>query len=239
MKYPYNSRLNSILVFIKHMVLGVLMLSISSCKKYLDEKSNNFIVSPQTIDELQAILDDAGRMNQVVTPSYGEGSTDNVFWSQADYNSQLSAFSKDAYIWKPTFYEFRSGNDWSFSYLPIYNSNYCLEMIEKIPITSENEIKWKNLKGSALFFRAYHFLNLAWNYAKAYDVNSSTTDLGIVLRLSSDFNKLSQRSTRRGETLCLQELLTGNAALGVKKSIELFTLKSIRSLFNPRYRLEY
>ena len=51
------------------------------------------------------------------------------------------------------------------------------------------------MKGSALFFRAYYFLQLSWVYAKAYDATTSRTDLGIVLRLTSDFNVKSVRAT--------------------------------------------
>src|SRR6185295_14803650 len=63
-----------------------------------------------------------------------------------------------------------------------------LEAIEAIPRTGTNATKWDNVKGSALFFRSYYFLWLAWTYAKAYDKNTSNSDLGIVLRVVSDYN---------------------------------------------------
>src|SRR6185312_8637460 len=48
---------------------------------------------------------------------------------------------------------------------------------------------------SALFFRAYYFGQLAWVYAKAYDKSTAGKDLGIALRLTSDFNVTSTRAT--------------------------------------------
>jgi tetratricopeptide (TPR) repeat protein len=171
------------------------LLLFVSCKKYLEKKPSNSIVSPSKVEDLQAVLDDATKMNEVLTPSYGEGSSDNYFLLQNDFNGR-STFSQNAYMWKPSDYIFTgTGNDWSFSYLPIYNSNYCLEMLEKTILISQNELGWRNVRGSALFYRAYNFLNLAWNHAKAFDLNSSKTDLGIVLRLKSDFNVPSVRSS--------------------------------------------
>jgi tetratricopeptide (TPR) repeat protein len=67
-------------------------------------------------------------------------------------------------------------------------------MINKIERNSQNAVQWDNVKGSAYFYRAFRFLNLIWEYGKAYDDNTSNTDLGIVLRLGSDFNEPSVRA---------------------------------------------
>ncbi len=53
-------------------------------------------------------------------------------------------------------------------------------------------------QGLCTFFqKAYYFLNLMWVYAKAYDEGTAATDHGIVLRLNSDFNTPSVRSSVR------------------------------------------
>src|SRR5690606_34209521 len=52
-----------------------------------------------------------------------------------------------------------------------------------------------NVKGQALFFRAFAFHQLAQLFALPYDPVSSITDLGIPLRLSSDLNRISTRAT--------------------------------------------
>lgn len=170
----------------------LLFSSVTSCKKYLDKKPNNTLTIPESIVDLQALLDDATVMNNTLTPSYGQLSTDDYFLLENTYSGREQT-SQDAYRWVPTVYNWQ--NDWSKAYNAIYNANYCLEMIEEIPITTQNEAAWKNIKGSSLFHRAFNFLNLIWNHGKAYDESSSGSDLGIVLRLSSDFNEKSVRAS--------------------------------------------
>ncbi len=182
-------------MFQKNNLLFILAFSFTcfiSCKKYLNKQSNTSYVVPGTLNDLQSLMDDGMLMNVHATPSYGEASSDNYFLPPDTYNS-LRVQLQDAYTWVP--YDYYASNDWSSGYLPVYNSNYCLESLAGIAVNSSNESLWRNVKGSALFFRSYYFLQLAWVYSKAYDENTANSDLGIVLRLGSDFNVKSERST--------------------------------------------
>lgn len=167
-------------------------LSLVSCKKFLDEKPNASLTVPKTLPELEGLFNDAERMNFNLTPSFGESSSDDYFLLQQTYNALPTQWQL-VYNW--SLKEYRFQNDWSANYIPVYNSNYALESIEKIPRTITNERQWNNIKGYSHFFRAYSFLNLAWVFAKSYDPISSIQDLGIVLRLQSDFNQPSHRSS--------------------------------------------
>jgi hypothetical protein len=178
------------ILFSLFFILSLLML-LSGCKKYLDKKSNDALVIPSTLADLQGLLDDGFTMNHV-TPSLPESSADDYFLPENIAVSMPTGF-RDIYTWELKQYKYQ--NDWSENYLPVYNANVCLEKVSQIAKTQGNEQQWDNVKGGALFFRAYSFLNLAWEYAKAYDEDSSTLDPGIVLRLSSDFNIPSKRST--------------------------------------------
>lgn len=60
--------------------------------------------------------------------------------------------------------------------------------------SSLNKSNWDNVKGSALFYRAYNFYVLAQQYCKPYS-DRSDTDLGIPLRLNSNINERSKRAT--------------------------------------------
>ncbi|OKS85895.1 RagB/SusD family nutrient uptake outer membrane protein [Mucilaginibacter polytrichastri] len=176
-------------------MVAILVLLNTSCKKYLDAKSDAKLVTPQTLQDLQGLLDDANLMNLKTTPGYNESSTDDYFWLPITFNSQPIT-TQNLYQWIPI--DIRYGNDWNQGYLPVYNANLSLELLDKIPQTAANKQQWDNIKGSALFFRAYYFLLLAMQYAKAYDGNTADTDLGIVLRLKSDFNIPSTRASVRG-----------------------------------------
>lgn len=177
--------------FVFFLILWTLVIAVS-CKKYLDRPTSNSLAVPNTLSDLQGLLDDADVMNDPKTPSYGEASSDDYFLPLDAYNSVKDA-SKQTYTWTP--HDYFASNDWSYGYLPIYNSNYCLETLEKIPVTPNNKALWNNIRGSSFFFRAYYFLGLSWVYSNAYDKNTSATDLGIVLRLGSDFNVKSVRSS--------------------------------------------
>jgi tetratricopeptide (TPR) repeat protein len=170
----------------------LIAIQVSSCKKFLDKKPDNSLNVPKTVTDLQALLDDAFSMNTGLTPCFGEASADDYYLLQNDYDTRLTV-EQNFYKWIPTEYFFP--NDWSKSYIPVYNSNYCLEMLSKIPVSTQNQEQWENVKGSALFYRAYSFLNLTWTFAKAYDENFSNSDLGIALRSSSDFNEPSTRAS--------------------------------------------
>ncbi|HRP57166.1 RagB/SusD family nutrient uptake outer membrane protein [Agriterribacter sp.] len=164
---------------------------ITSCKKYIDKKPDSTLAIPTALSDLQALLDLSLTMNKEQSPSFGEASCDDYFLSDEMYNSKPIEHQM-IYTWSRGDYYFQ--NDWSKAYLPIYVSNYCLEQIDKIPETFQNQLNWNNVKGSALFFRSYNFLNLMWVYAKAYDSSKAGIEPGIVLRYSSDFNLPSKRS---------------------------------------------
>lgn len=168
----------------------VMLVVVSSCKKYLEKKSDTSLVSPTTLIDMQGMLDDFYTMNSL-TPSFGEASADDYFLLSTTYNAQ-SQINQKAYTWSVDVYNYP--NDWAYGYNPVYNANYCLEQVERVARTEQNKNAWDNVKGSALFYRAYYFLNLAWVFAKNYDAGSSQTDMGIVLRLAADFNLPSKRS---------------------------------------------
>lgn len=162
-----------------------------SCKKYLDEKPDKSLVVLTTVDDLQALLDLNDRIN-TNTPGFGETSSDDYFILPGVYNGMNEA-DRRAYSWRLEDYTYQ--NDWAYAYLALYPINYCLENISEIDKTERNKNEWDNVKGSALFYRAYWFLSLVWVYSKAYDDNTSKDDLGVVLRTTTDINKPSVRSS--------------------------------------------
>lgn len=183
--------MKTIKIFYIISLLTVLAISGVSCKRYLEKKQDNSLTVPESLEALQGLLDDANIMNTTLTPSYGEASADDYFIPPTIYANITQPQYLDMYRFIPTEYNFQ--NDWSRAYGAVYNANYCLEGLEKIPVTSQNVAAWNNIKGSALVYRSYNFLMLAWNYCKSYDELTAGTDLGIALRLSSDFNVPSAR----------------------------------------------
>lgn len=160
-----------------------------ACKKYLDEPPSTNLGYPTSVANCQALLDNNQVMNDRTTPAFLHTSCDDYFVLQ--FNN-LDASEREVYVWGVPF--LNTTNDWIVSYGPIYHANVCLENIDKIEKTN-NVLSWNNVKGSAFFFRAYYFLQLAWQYSKTYDEISSNSDLGIALKLTSDLYDPTIRST--------------------------------------------
>lgn len=179
-------------IVIKMIWIIILISFCTGCKKYLSIKTDSKLKVPQSLNDLQALLDATKDMNMVQTPAFGEASSDDYFLTDDIFNS-FPIETQSIYTLNRM--DYRAGNDWSCAYLAVFNANYCLDQLKKIPRTAENEAQWDNIKGSALFFRSYNFLNLLWVYAKAWDASTASRDLGIALRMGTDFNVPSVRAT--------------------------------------------
>lgn len=171
-------------------ILVMALVLFSSCKKFLDAKPDKKMVVPTTLGEIQGILDYFPFMNMQSSQA-SEIAADNYYLTNNEYEA-LSDVDKLAYIWAQGM--FQGKNDWQSEYTVVYNANVVLENLPKIQRISSNLSAWNYCKGSALFFRAKSFYEIAQIWSKAYDSSTAQTDLGIPLRLTSDFNIPSKRS---------------------------------------------
>ncbi|MEZ0454204.1 RagB/SusD family nutrient uptake outer membrane protein [Sphingobacterium thalpophilum] len=176
--------------FLKMMWIGVFVFTLSACKKYLDVQSNYGLAVPNSLDDLQKLLDDSQIMN-LRFPSFGEASADDYYLNQSIYDALID-YGQQTYIWQN--YHMNYGNDWSSSYNTVYNSNLVLDRIRKINRNDINANQYDAIYASAKFYRASQYLALLWTYSKAY-TQGSKADMGIVLRNSSDFHEPSYRSS--------------------------------------------
>ena len=168
-----------------------------SCKKYLDAKSNQSLVIISNLSDLQSLLDNYSKVNSN-NPSADEVSSDEYYLVYNDFQALDIDQQRNMYTWQPDnlFYPYTNlTNDWTQVYNCVYIANTVLDNIGKIPRTSSNASSWDNIKGQALFLRAYSFYKAATIWSLAYDPNTSNSDLGIPLRLTSDFNEKSIRAS--------------------------------------------
>ena len=168
-------------------------LFVSGCKKFLDKKSNQALTVPSKVQDVQMLLDEWFAVNQR-NPFSGVSSADEFYLKEAQW-SALEQFDRDTYTWQPSNL-FRTGdnNDWGKCYALVNRVNTVLHYLAEIP-RNGIDYEWNNTKGHALFLRAKTFLDLASIFSLAYDSSTASTDLGIVLRLDPDFNKVSVRSS--------------------------------------------
>lgn len=193
--------------------ITIVLLLMVSCNKYLDVKSNGSFVVPNDLESLQKILDASSYINNNIC-AMGEAASDNYFLTESNFKS-LSEHWRKFYLWDNDEYTF--GNDWNRAYLTIYNCNIVLDQLKKIKRKPDNELLYDQVKGTALFFRASHYLSLIWTFSKAYNSATAQDDLGIVLRSSSDLNEKSYRaSVQQCYDRILADLIEAEQLLPVK-----------------------
>ena len=196
----------------------ILTLTLHSCKKYLSEKPDQSLAIPTTLDDCQAILDNSSNMNLNRNNGLGEASADNYYLLLSDYNGFRNESNRSIYLWdKEIFYQNPpASNDWSNLYSVVYRCNIVLQTLQAINKTVSNTAAWDNAYGSALFFRGWAFFVLTINFAKAYDQQTANQDLGIPLKLSTDFNEVAARATlQQSYDRILDDLTAAVAALPV------------------------
>jgi hypothetical protein len=148
-------------------------------------------MSPEYVQEL---LDNFDVMNNRY-PGDIETCSDDYFLLDAGYNAIAnSPVDQDFYLWKPQAQQISTAPGWVAPYGVVYNANLALETLNagtgSLDPQTVNE-----LKGSALFFRAYAHFQVAQSFAKPYDQSTSNQDPGIPIRTSTALEVKSERGT--------------------------------------------
>jgi len=181
----------------KLLTLLLISSSLVGCQKYLNEKPNKALALPaDNIDNPKLLLSDTYTMNQN-SASAGEVASDNFFITDAGYQKLAlsSLTSVDLYLWNSNVFNDNDRNDWTNTYKVVFNANLVLDALKELKPTTQNQQEWNNLKGQALFFRAWSFFMLLQEFSKAYNPSTASTDPGIALRLSADITTPSTRAS--------------------------------------------
>jgi tetratricopeptide (TPR) repeat protein len=174
-------------------ILIVSYLIAAGCSDdFLDKKPDKSLVVPTTLDDLQSLLDNADRVMNIV-PAIGMVASDDAFTTDNAWQGLFTATERNSYVWKDNIYEGEACADWNIPYQQVFYANVVLEGLEKIEPTSANEVHWKSIKGSALFFRAHAFHQLVEIFSMPVGESSG---LGIPIRLTADVNAPVNRASR-------------------------------------------
>ena len=170
------------------------LLLFTGCKEgYLDIKSDQSLLVPATLQDLQALLDNPEKMNY--GPALHIISTDDYKIFTTGNWAALTAPQRNAYIWAEDIFEGASSADWNRPYEQVFYSNVVLDQLAKIDRTPKNETEWNTLKGSALFYRAMAFFQLVNMFAAPYKASEAASTPGIPLKISSDVNERPGRGS--------------------------------------------
>ena len=184
-----NKRFHSIYIT---MVSVIMLLLQVSCNKYLDKKPAQNLAVPSTLEDLQAVQDNQ-RSNGNSCP-LPEFVADNYYLNTSSWNN-LPEDLRNNYIWANNAVITNNGAVvWGDPYAAIYESNFVLELLPKIKISEADGSKYNSIKGTALFYRSIIFYDLAQVFCKPYS-STASTDLGIILRTTSEVTASISRST--------------------------------------------
>ena len=177
------------------MKIGYLILLVSitiglgSCKKFLEEKPDKSLSTPDKLQDLQALLDGSARMNRAAIAPMN--ASDEFYLLSTVWKALPKQFDKDCYVWAT---ETQNDQDWEALYIVVYYANTILDNIDRAG-KSGSISEYNSIKGAALFFRAHAYYQLAQTFATQFDSKTAETTKGIVLRDNSDFSTPSRRST--------------------------------------------
>ncbi len=179
----------------------LLMLTIgntlSSCiKNKLEVKPDQTQVVPTTLTDFQGLLDNTVTVFVSNFVGAAEISSGEYSLSYTDFQSLSYLPEINNYIWKKDLWQgTASVYEWDSNYKPVFYANVVLDGLRNITVNASNETDYNNVKGQALFQRANAFYNVAQQFAKVYEASTASADPGIPLRLNSDLNQPSVRST--------------------------------------------
>lgn len=171
-------------------LMGILISVIFvSCEQYLDIKPNQSLAIPSTLKDLQALLNGETGMNGNY-PDAGDIVSDYYYLNDSDWGARTDEV-RETYIWHPE----AQRNHWLPIYSRINYTNIILDAIKSISLEGMSELDRDRVKGIAHFFRGFSFLHLSNLYAPPYKIEENQGKLGIPLRLESDMNIASKRSS--------------------------------------------
>ncbi|KLT67021.1 hypothetical protein AB669_03645 [Pedobacter sp. BMA] len=169
------------------------LLTLVGCEKFLDEKTVKSYTVPSTLGDLQALLDNQSFMVER-DASAGEVSSGDYYLTDAVWTALSLENYRRMYLWEKTFIFQSSSNEWNEMYRAVNITNEVLTDLPKIG-KQDQESTWNNITGQAYFHRGRLFYQIVSLWTKAYDAQTAATDLGVPLRLNSNFNEQSVRAS--------------------------------------------
>lgn len=188
------------------LLITIASLGLISCSDhFLDAKPNKNMVLPESLNDLQGMIDVASYFNQ---NSIGlqQLSDDNIYVPDNLFIAR-SDVEQVAYTWEDYDPElFKS--DWNTAYQAILQANLVLHIASEFEPNNIAENTWlNNIKGSAHFFRGLKMWELLQQFALVYDANTADQDLGIVINLSNNVqNRYPRSSVKESYNQVLQDL---------------------------------
>lgn len=163
-----------------------------SCKEYLDYKPNIKMAIPKTLEDAELLLNNYSDMNTGY-PNQREISSDDYFLTYNNWLAMTEIDHRNLYCWNNE--PLTDVMPWQGSYKVVYIANQVIDLLGKLD-PDVDAVKWKQLKGSAHFFRAFAFHQLLSTYTVAYNKDLAVSELGIPIRDNPNIDESVPRSSQ-------------------------------------------
>jgi len=176
-------------------IILAMLLFITGCNPdFLDLKRDKSQVIPQSLKDLDALLNDYATINVGAGKSLGTIAAGEFYVEDNTWNLASSELQKLAYNWSDGILGVEENvPDWNNAYKRVLYTNVILERLDQMQASNQNA-DYNRIKGSALFIRSDAFFNLAQQFAAPPGL-PEWDRFGIPLKLESDINLMTTRST--------------------------------------------
>lgn len=167
---------------------------LASCEQeFLSVKPSSNIIRPQTLEDLEQMLDNTLVIN--ITGGLQRLASDEYYIATPEiWQGLFSSTQRNAYLWKANLYEGETNiKDWDNLYTAIFYANSVLEELDRI--RGDDQEKIDDIRGRALFVRAYALFDLVNTFAPCYDAKTAAGIPGVPIRLSADVNQVEKIAT--------------------------------------------
>lgn len=170
----------------------MLVMGISSCdKSFLDAKPSKSLLVPETLDDFRNLMDNATVFN--FDPAIAEIAGDD-FQVNNTALAALYIYERNMYTWEDDLYGGASPIQWTIPYKQVLYSNVVLAGLDKI-LNGMDSPDYRQIKGTALFFRSIAYYNLLQTFAAPYNIRGGNENiLGIILKETPNVNEKLFRS---------------------------------------------
>ena len=180
----------------KIFISAVLLLSVSSCEKFLDVKPKGKDIL-ENIDHYNGLLNNIMLLNLQNFRTLESGGTlilgaasaplimsDDVFTTPQYFGTRLP-YEINAYKWSDRIYEENEDpNEWGAMYVPIYVYNLAINGV--MNCTGATDQRKKEVQAEARINRAFNYLFLINQFAKPYNSVTAAQDPGVPLVTKAD-----------------------------------------------------
>ncbi len=211
----------------------VTLFFIVGCSKYLDKKPDDSFALPETIDDLEGLLNSSDLAINFATVALGEIAGDSYYIDEENWKAMPSESDRMIYTWQPYAPQLAH---WAVPYQAVLYANAVLTYLPEIEIPKNEIRRAEKLRGAALFYRAHQLFNLMHVFSKPYRPDGDNSHEGIVLRSQASLTEnLGRSSVKECYEFILRDLI--EAAVLLPEVSELATRPSKAAAYGELARV--